>query len=313
MAKQLRKGDVDRISKLPDAILSHILSFLSTKEAVGTSILSTRWRYLFASVSNLDFELDDQLLQPRARRRKSKSSIIKSFVSFVDRVLFLHNTTGIAQFRLKCGEAIDSSNVNGWLSAALWRGVQHLDLNISGSKSTTLPRVLFTTRTLVSLKLNICLVWNVPNDVCLPNVKTLHLKSIEFPNDNSVKRLFSSCISLEDMVMEDCDLANINSFSISHNLRKRLTIVRSDLTFISNYQIKIHAPMLVYFKYKDYEAAGYSLENLKSLVTADIDLFLLENGAITDNHRKADAVPFFKGISNVQSLDLSSTSIKVCY
>ncbi|KAA3472433.1 F-box/LRR-repeat protein [Gossypium australe] len=51
---------VDRISYLPKEVLCHILSFLPTKLTVRASILSKNWRYLWGSVSALDF--DDTLL-----------------------------------------------------------------------------------------------------------------------------------------------------------------------------------------------------------------------------------------------------------
>ncbi|CAL1397273.1 unnamed protein product [Linum trigynum] len=46
----------DRLSSLPDEILSHILSFLKTKYAVGTAVLSRRWKDLWTRVSNLDLD-----------------------------------------------------------------------------------------------------------------------------------------------------------------------------------------------------------------------------------------------------------------
>ncbi|KAL3529792.1 hypothetical protein ACH5RR_009114 [Cinchona calisaya] len=44
---------VDRITTLLDHLLSHILSFLATKQAAITSLVSTRWRYAFASVPDI--------------------------------------------------------------------------------------------------------------------------------------------------------------------------------------------------------------------------------------------------------------------
>ncbi|GAA0163025.1 hypothetical protein LIER_39511 [Lithospermum erythrorhizon] len=53
---------IDRISALPDSVLCHILSYLPTKYAIATSILSTRGKNIFPSILNeVDIDFDDSL------------------------------------------------------------------------------------------------------------------------------------------------------------------------------------------------------------------------------------------------------------
>ncbi|XP_062145390.1 uncharacterized protein LOC133852638 [Alnus glutinosa] len=61
------------LGDLLKAVLRHILSFLPTKDAVRTSVLSKRWEYLWASTPNLDFE----------RSLLAKRNFLRNFVERV--------------------------------------------------------------------------------------------------------------------------------------------------------------------------------------------------------------------------------------
>ncbi|MBA0606638.1 hypothetical protein Godav_019076 [Gossypium davidsonii] len=242
MGKEVKRKKADRISDLPDSILTHILSFLSTNEAVRTSILSTRWRYLFALLPNLHFDLEDVL---RRKNFNSYTASVENFMSFVDRML-----------------------------------------------------------TLVSLKVDKDFVLDVPRGVVhLPNLNTLHLESVKFLNDDSIKNLLSGCSNLEDMVLKQCYMENISKFNISHQLLKRLTI---DYLYDGYHcWLMIDTPNLAYFKYLDSIKARYSMENLQSLVKADIYLFK------TNYTLQGGATTLFRGICNVPSLILWVTSLEL--
>ncbi|PPD78627.1 hypothetical protein GOBAR_DD24447 [Gossypium barbadense] len=152
----------DRISSFPDPILCHILSFLPIKEAVRTSIISTKWRYLFASISTIKF--DGYSMSGLTDRN------IDSFKNFVDRLLKSPDQVSLDCFRLSheiCSwnDGDHDFDISGWICAALCRGVKEIDLQL-GYLEDILPAVLFTCGSLVTLKL----------DAVVINIQTPSLK-----------------------------------------------------------------------------------------------------------------------------------------
>ncbi|KAF5782338.1 putative F-box domain, leucine-rich repeat domain superfamily, F-box-like domain superfamily [Helianthus annuus] len=49
----------DRLSSLPDDLILKTLSFIDTKHAIRTSVLSSRWKYIWTSTPRLDFSTRD--------------------------------------------------------------------------------------------------------------------------------------------------------------------------------------------------------------------------------------------------------------
>ncbi|XP_061346443.1 F-box/FBD/LRR-repeat protein At1g13570-like [Gastrolobium bilobum] len=76
----------DRISYLPDRVMDQILSYVPNREAVGTSILSRKWRYKWATVPNLVFDNDTLLYYTL-----DSSIDMNKLVSYIDHVLLLHS------------------------------------------------------------------------------------------------------------------------------------------------------------------------------------------------------------------------------
>ncbi|KAL1533916.1 putative F-box/FBD/LRR-repeat protein [Salvia divinorum] len=88
MAKKQRmqlKDDYtgDRISMLPDDILVLILSSLSLKDSIKTSILSSRWRNLWILTPKLDLDLDSTAILHKWRNYNI-TKIRCEFVRWVD-------------------------------------------------------------------------------------------------------------------------------------------------------------------------------------------------------------------------------------
>ncbi|CAL1404217.1 unnamed protein product [Linum trigynum] len=192
-ARKLRAGiGDDRLSSLPDEILSHILSLLPTKYAVGTAVLSRRWKDLWTRVSSLDLDLSSEVLR----------SMAFDFCGFVGRVLKKHrNLNSLRRFRLHFLQRHLDSTVwpNFWLKMELGPGslleVEHVVLGTAAQGS-----------------------------VLLPSLKVLQLLGVVFLGSHSLSRFISGC-----PVLETAHLENINSgedmVTASLLSLKKLTII----------------------------------------------------------------------------------------
>ncbi|GMI85283.1 hypothetical protein like AT3G59200 [Hibiscus trionum] len=268
-----------------------------------------RWRYLFASMPTLDFQYCLSSSYPRLR--------VENFKNFVDRLLFFPNPVTLECFRLyECSSQEDDYlRLYGWICAALWRGVKEIDIRYE-IFPMVLPTFLFTSHSLVTLKLDIYDDYyhydmKVPCKVCLPNLKSLHLKKIRFVDGDSIHRLISGCLALEDLVMDLPGLpknrSKLNIYSLS---LKRLALDFLSMMNDFPYTFVINAPNLVYFKYHGPLAKGYCLSNMNSLGEADVEVYqlVLQQPSYDVNLESgvtATVSNLLQGICNVKSLRLA--------
>ncbi|KAF6162460.1 hypothetical protein GIB67_026298 [Kingdonia uniflora] len=256
----------DRISDFHIAILSHILSYIPTLDAVHTCVLSKGWRNIWRSVPSLSF---DQYLTK------------KDFLEFIDNVISSHDGSTIDKFHLSTLYSTDSlTNLIGkCIDFVVRRNVQFIDLKLPLCDS--LPPSIFTCESLKHLKLfstsnifgparrfqqpywiylpkletlhlirvgfydveslisscpileNLILVTCMDSD--LRNfmlsalcLKTLYLENVAFSDDQSIESLFSSCLLLEALILKNCSYSKVKKFTISAPRLKDLSFQHSN-------------------------------------------------------------------------------------
>ncbi|MBA0573890.1 hypothetical protein Golob_001138 [Gossypium lobatum] len=297
-ANQTRRDkDLDRLSGLPDKVLLQIISLLPLKEIVRTSILAIRWKDLFSLVS--DISIDDNNV--------IRKSLGNGYMNIVERFLFSRKRdVGIDKFRLKCGKIVDPFRINGWIQYALGYHVKELDLTIGIKGFNELNFGVFTCKTLVILRLSMDKgsILSVPTYFRLPNLKVLHLGLMKCSDDGSVDRLFSGCISLEELHLRNCEVSNMNKLRVCNATLKKLFLSGFMGT---DHEIEIITPNLVHFSYYYTGTKGFSLINLNSLSEARIYIgpYLFSTIDFSPT-----ATTLMNGISQARSLYLTLYSSK---
>ncbi|GLT67143.1 hypothetical protein SLA2020_394720 [Shorea laevis] len=257
----------DRISKLPNEVLSHVFSFLPTKDVVRTSILSKRWKYAWTSYPSLEFTDQFTMIDDIDFNCK-----LACFKDSVDHALFHHAGSAIEKCSFHCYTEFISPYLYAWVCAVLSCNVQELSIKSNRMKVNELPPSLFTCRTLVVLEIDGAFVLNLPFHICFPCLKTLSLESVIYGDDFSMQRFFSSCPALEDLEIRRKGWDGVLISSISVPSLKRLSIFIYYMKSIEGYEYKmeIHAPCLESLELVDSASKVFAVNCSNSLVKADV-------------------------------------------
>ncbi|PWA81754.1 F-box domain, FBD domain, Leucine-rich repeat domain, L domain-like protein [Artemisia annua] len=314
---------MDKISLLPDDVIIHILSFLPTKHAVATSILSSRWVNLWSFLPSID--LDDSLYVNPLKKGSSSSSNVM-FLDFVQRVLSFNQSQTIVKFRLhihgSCGQGM--SRINGFIQSVVLRNVVEIDLGIFvdvGEDDCCLR--IENSESLEVLKVNSVNGLKMPAfSGCFPRLRTFDVKvSLYESGDDLITNLFPCLSGLEKLSfvgdLNDCVgeiYVNIGGKALK-SLELELSIDNID---DCDAMVVIDAPRLEYLRLKDGFLASYLVRNKPAISEVSIDVgefdeefleFLDEVGPA----RCSRVIELLHGLVNAKFISVSANTSKVIF
>ncbi|EOA11954.1 hypothetical protein CARUB_v10012772mg [Capsella rubella] len=243
---------------LPDDLLIQILSFLPTKQAASTSLLSKRWRTLFAFSHSLDCD-DSIFFHPETSKPKS----YRHFV-YIQHWL-CKGGNRIKKFSLKINERLCFSKLNNLrighgrlvldrrICNAIEQGVSELHICFETMLwDRDLPTKVFTSTTLVKLSLGKKLgISSFPSDTYLPALKVLVLDLVSFTGGKLSSVFLAACPVLEVLIIHQDNL--LKGEKISSKTIKRLSVTYKRSTyFCSSSILSLDTPSLVDLYYSDY-------------------------------------------------------------
>ncbi|CAL9231187.1 unnamed protein product [Arabidopsis halleri] len=278
----------DLISKLPDVLISQILSYLPTKDIVKTSVLSKRWKSIWLLIPGLDLD-------------SCEFPDYYTFVDFMNDFLFSSREQKSCLNKLKLSiqkNENDPSCVTLWTDFVATGKLTHLDVEFGGPVLMrvyweVMPLSLYTCKTLLHLRLYRVLLRNFdPRVDSLPRLKTLCLEENVYPNEVSLESFISSCPVLED-----------------------LTIVRADdnvRVLRNNSGLVIDAPRLKYLTFNNEKSKSKTISNLGSLVKVTI-LGPFNISSVVGCSKQQMAHNFLMGISRVRYLIVSEDMMELIY
>jgi hypothetical protein len=253
-------GNYKCFGNLHEVFLRHILSFLPIKDAVRTSVLSRRWEFLWTSNPNLNFG------EPMPAKRTL-------LTNFVERVLYLRDLSDIKEFVLDFDVQSDACRVKSWITAAVRRNVQILNIRLWDLRGQfSLPRCVFTCETLTSFFLDMRCILKVPPLICFSNLKVLSIENVTFSDDYTTQQLLSGLPVLECLYFKKCRWGCRKVLSISAPKLRYLNIIEDDMQNPSDCQFMIFGATLKVFVYTGELFNEYCLCDSLSLESVDIEV-----------------------------------------
>ncbi|XP_073121518.1 F-box/FBD/LRR-repeat protein At2g26030-like [Henckelia pumila] len=261
-ADKKARADVDIISNMPESIISKILSLLPTKDVLRTSVLSKDWEYKWTGIYNIDINDMDRILLKSTRKT--------SVANCVDRIFILSRNSSLTRFCLSFRHKYDTRRMITWISAALMRNVQELDI-IYNHEGVVVPRCLFDCTRLTTLKLQLPCVFRPVQDWS-SNLKVLNLAQVEIVNEHApcTRRLVFRFLVLETFGLDRCKWVNVDFVEIHAPSLTKLYVEKHSDPQPDSFRIKICRAKLERFDFRGSFLERFDLSS-SSLLCASID------------------------------------------
>jgi hypothetical protein len=192
-ARTARGSEPDLLSALSDELLCHVLSFLPSRQAVQTTVLSKRWVDLWRSVASVSISTEDF----EGGTSTAGRYCWRRMRHFTNNLLMLNTARRLDAFRLEldfCGST-DSPNSCRDIESWVCRGIKCQPLE---------------------LQIEVCFSYSNRYHFQIPllgsgfqRLKSLELAGVILDRGFS-ERLSSGCPALQDLILHDCD----NNFDV---------------------------------------------------------------------------------------------------
>jgi hypothetical protein len=303
------------ISDLSDCVLLHILSFLNTKQAVQTCILSKRWINLWKFLPTITLSHHD-------------FRYLSIFREFVSQFLSLRDdSTATCALRLPNCDSLGISLFQKTIKYAVSHNVEHLQLNVPTIEF--FPSCFFSCLTLTSLNLkasyntlfHLAQPQIFPNSLNLPALTTLSLEYFAFRrSDDGYVEPFSAFNMLNTLIIRSCVVLDGQKYlRISSTKLCNLTIhLYLDQHYHnipgSTFGIELYyAPSLHTFAFTCDEYI-HKLSGSKSILSSIKHVYfdVVYYGNLR-RRNQSNILDLLVELTNIESLTITSTTLVVLY
>lgn len=196
----------DFISDLPHGIMDCILTKLPIRDAIRTCVLSTKWRYQWATMTQL--VIDENCVR--------KSQIKRKFFNFMLRCLFMHNGP-ILKFSVSFKYLDECPDMDQCLRFLSRKNIKELVLDKVSPEPTLAPPAVFSCQQLISLTIK-SFGMKIPRTFQgFPCLKYLHLE-YNILTGEVVENLIAGCPLLEkfNFVNFECGEFTVRAPNLKH-------------------------------------------------------------------------------------------------
>ncbi|XP_056861258.1 F-box/FBD/LRR-repeat protein At5g18770-like [Raphanus sativus] len=288
----------DMISSLPEPLLCHILSFLTTEQAVRTSVLSSRWRHLWKWVPRLELDSFDFTND-------------KDCVDFIHKFLALQGKPYLREFKLTIDHDTFGSEASLYepcLGRVDMRKLERFQVDNKfgrdgGFNDFRTRLTLSACEALVSLKLHF--VWlNDLESLSLPCLKIMYLEDVVMPSDAAAEALISSSPVLEVLKISLSREDFVVALRVCSPSLKSFTLKRVKPIYARGHSVVIDAPKLEYLSLMDYyHFRSFEIISKAESFKVDIDV---EFELMTDNSLEEKIIDnLLNSFSGVKDMTMS--------